>query len=171
MKQKLQEYALLAEIISALMIFISLVYVGIQVNDSASAVRAASLNDANSAVQSWYQEVGSSQQTSENWYKALISETALNDAEEFQFLMMTHAAFVAFQNAYLLAEEGTIDFEMREAAISNAIIGVKDLPGFERYWRQRKGYLHKDFADYVENLIAMGGIRDMDLYNIDEPDR
>ena len=171
MKEKLQEYALIAEIISAAVIFVSLIYVGIQVNASASAVRAASLNDANNAVQSWYQQLGSSQQTSETWYRAMISESALPDAEEFQFLMMTHAAFVAFQNSYLLAAEGTIANELREAVITNSILGVKHLPGFDRYWRQRKGYLHRDFVTYVESLLSRESVKDMDLYNIQEPVR
>ena len=169
MKEKLQEYALIAEIISALAIFVSLIYVGIQVSDSASAVRSASLNDANNAVQSWYQQLGSSQQTSENWYKALISESALPDEEEFQFLMMTHAAFVAFQNSYLLAAEGTIEDDLREAVITYSILGVKDLPGFHRYWRQRQGYLHRDFVTYVESMLSQESVKDMDLYDIQEP--
>ena len=49
MKKSLKEFALLAEIISAVAIFISLVYVGIQVGDNASAVRSAAVNDANAA--------------------------------------------------------------------------------------------------------------------------
>ena len=40
-------------------------------------------------------------------------------------------AFLAFQNSYLLAEEGTIDAELREA-ITAAILGVKSLPGMRR---------------------------------------
>ena len=85
--------------------------------------------------------------------------------------MMTHAAFVSFQNSYLLAAEGTIENDLQEAVISYSILGVKDLPGFERYWRQRKGYLHRDFVTYVEGLLSQESVRDMDLYSIREPDR
>ena len=63
MKLKLSEMANIAEIFGALAVIISLIYVGVQVNDSAKAVRSASVNDANIAVQSWYLEVGSDQQT------------------------------------------------------------------------------------------------------------
>ena len=54
MKLKLSKLASIAEIIGAFAVVISLIYVGVQVNDSASAVRAASTNDANVALQSWY---------------------------------------------------------------------------------------------------------------------
>jgi len=163
MKLKLAEYAHIAEIIGAFAVVISLIYVGAQVNDSASAVRAASANDVNVALQSWYLEIGTDQQTSELFYKALTSEEALSDEEEFQFLMMLHGAFLAFQNSFLQAEEGTIDAELREA-ITAAIVGIKQLPGMRRYWRQRKSYLHSGFADYVDQLLEQDIEVSVDIY-------
>ena len=77
--------------------------------------------------------------------------------------MITHAAFLALQNSYLRAEEGTIDPELREA-ITSAILGVKDLPGMIRYWRQRKSYLHADFAVYVDELFTRDTINTVDIY-------
>ncbi len=163
MKLKLAEYANLAEIIGAFAVVISLIYVGAQVSDSASAVRAASANDVNVALQSWYLEIGTDQQTSELFYESLMSEEALSNEEEFQFLMMLHGAFLAFQNSYLLAEEGTIDTELREA-ITAAIVGIKQLPGMRRYWRQRKSYLHSGFAEYVDQLLQLDTEVSVDIY-------
>ncbi|MBE9533524.1 MAG: hypothetical protein IMF03_00885 [Proteobacteria bacterium] len=167
MRLKLSEWASIAEIIGAFAVVISLLYVGVQVNDSTSAVRAASANDVNVALQSWYLEIGTDQQTSELFYTALISEEALSNEEEFQFLMMLHGAFLAFQNSYLLAEEGTIDLELREA-ITAAIVGIKNLPGMRRYWRQRKSYLHSGFADYVDQLLQQEMEVSVDIYRVPE---
>jgi hypothetical protein len=167
MKLKLSDWASIAEVVGALAIVISLVYVGIQVKDSSRAVRSAAANDANVATQSWYLEIGSNQQTSELWLAAMLSEEPLARDEEFQFLMMTHAAFLAFQNSYFLAEEGTIDEELREA-ITVAVIGVKDLPGMERYWRQRRSYLHRGFAEYVDELMTRDPIDTVDIYRMQE---
>jgi hypothetical protein len=163
MKLKLAEYAHIAEIIGAFAVVISLLYVGVQVNDSASAVRAASANDVNVALQSWYLDIGTNQQTSELFYEALTSEEALSNEKEFQFLMMLHGAFLAFQNSYLLAEEGTIDTELREA-ITAAIVGIKELPGMRRYWRQRRSYLHSGFVDYVDQLLDQKIDVTVDIY-------
>ena len=163
MKLKLAEYASIAEIIGAFAVVISLIYVGVQVNGSTSAVRAASANDVNVALQSWYLQIGSNQQTSELFYEALTSEEALSNEEEFQFLMMLHGAFLAFQNSYLLAEEGTIDTELREA-ITAAIVGIKQLPGMRRYWRQRRSYLHSGFAAYVDQLLEQEREVSVDIY-------
>jgi hypothetical protein len=167
MKLKLSELASIAEIIGAFAVVISLVYVGVQVNDSAGAARSASANDANVAMQDWYLQIGSSQQTSELFYRALMSEEALSNEEEFQFLMMMHAVFLGFQNNYLLAEEGTIDIELRES-LTMAISGVRNLPGMRRYWRQRKGYLHSGFAEWAEQIFGRDTDVPVDIYRIRE---
>ena len=75
MKLQLAEYAHIAEIVGAFAVVISLIYVGAPVNnsDSASTVRAASANDVNVALQSWYLEIGTDQQTSKLFYEALTS--------------------------------------------------------------------------------------------------
>ena len=167
MKIKLSDLSNIAEIIGALAVVISLIYVGVQVNDSTGAVRAASANDANVAVQNWYMQIGSDQQTSELFYEALTSEEALSNQEEFQFLMMFHGLLLALQNSYLLAEEGTIDVELRQA-LTNVALGVKELPGWRRFWRQRKSYLHPGFADYFEQLLKQEKIATVDIYRTSE---
>lgn len=70
MKMKPSELASIAKIIGAFAVVISLVYVGVRVNDSASTVRSASANDANVVLQNWYLEMGSDQQTSKLFYEA-----------------------------------------------------------------------------------------------------
>ena len=166
----LKNWASVAEIIGAAAVVISLVYVGIQVNDGAGAARSAAANDVNVALQEWYMEVGSDHQTSSLLYRGLVSEEALPDAEDFQFLMMTHGFFLAVQNSYLLAQEGTIDEELRNS-LRFAIDGVRNLPGMKRYWRQRKSYLHAGFTDWVEEITAGDIDISMDLYDLsDDPD-
>ena len=164
---KLKNLASIAEIVGAVAVVISLVYVGIQVNDSAGAARSAAANDVNVAVQEWYIQAGSNQQTSALLYRGLVSEQALSDEEEFQFLMMTHGFFLGAQNSYLLAQEGTIDEELRNS-LRNAIGGIRNLPGMSRYWRQRKGYLHSGFVDWVERINAEGPEVTMDIYDLSD---
>ena len=167
LKTKLQNWASIAEIVGAVAVVVSLVYVGIQVNDSAGATRSAASNDVNVALQAWYLEVGSDQQTSELLYRGLVSEEALPDEEEFQFLMMTHGFFLGMQNSYLLAQEGTIDEELRNS-LEHSIDGTSNLPGMSRYWRQRKSYLHAGFVEWVEEISQKELEPTMDLYQLDD---
>jgi len=45
------------------------------------------------------------------------------------------------------------------------ILGVKDLPGMRRYWQQRRSYLHSDFANYVDELLATESDVPIDIYS------
>jgi len=162
-RSRLSDLASIAEIVGAFAVVVSLVYVGIQVSDSVGASRSASVNDANVALQSWYLELGSNEQASTLFYRGLLSEEALPNEEEFQFLMMFHGVFLAFQNSFWLAEEGTLDPELLEA-LTVAILGVKDTPGMGRYWRQRKSYLNASFGLYVEELLEREANTSMDIY-------
>ena len=134
-----------------------------QVNDSTRAVRAASANDASVAVQSWYLEIGSDKQASELFYKVLMSDGITTREEEFQFIMSFHAAFLGFQNSFLLTEEGTIDPELREG-LNGAILTVKDTPGMARYWSQRRITLHPRFVAYVDELLSRDMESPMEIY-------
>ncbi len=163
MKMKLKQWASFAEIIGALAIVISLVYVGIQVNDSAGAVRSASANDANVALQAFYLQVGADRETSSIMYRGLTSEQALTNEEEYQFLMILHGAFLGFQNSYLLAEEGTIDEELLNS-LNTTIANIHRLPGLKRYWRQRRSYLHSGFVEWVDRVSIQDAETTMDLY-------
>ena len=167
MNLKLSQLANLAEIIGAFAVVLSLIYVGIQVNDSNSAVRSASVNDANVAVQEWYMQIGSDQQTSQVFYRSLMSEEALSREDEFQFIMIFQGAFLAFQNSYLMSVEGTVDSELVDG-LTGAILTVKDTPGMRRYWRQRRITFHPEFVRYVDELMGRDMETPMEIYRADE---
>lgn len=159
----LQEWGALGELIGGVAIIVSLIYVGVQVKDSARATRSAAANDASVSMQSWYLKLGSNRQASELWLNAMKSREPLSMHDEFQFLMSMHAVFLGFQNCYLLSQEGTLDPEIREA-LTFAIVAVNYLPGMDRYWKQRKGFLHSGFVSYVDELRTREAIETLDVY-------
>lgn len=163
MKLNLSEMSNIAEIIGAFTIVLSLIYVGIQVKDSAAATRSAAVNDASDAVQAWYLEIGSNRQASDLWFNSMTSPTPLSTNDEFQFMMLHHAVMLGFQNSYLLVEEGTLDADYRDS-ITFALVAVKDLPGMTRYWKQRRGFLHRGFAEYVDDLLLRDSVDTLEMY-------
>lgn len=163
MKLKLSDWASVAEIVGAIAVVISLVYVGAQVRDSTRAVRSAAVNDANLAAQGWYSDISSNRQLTEVWLRSMLSSEPLSSEDEFQFLMSMHAVMLAFQNSYLLSQEGSLDPEVL-AGITTPILGVKDLPGMKRYWRQRRSYLHSGFAEYLDSVMDQPAINTVDIY-------
>jgi len=71
---------------------------------------------------------------------------------------------LALQNSFLLAEEGSIDAELRDG-LTAVVLGVKDLPGMGRYWQQRRSYFHPDFSSYVDELLATEFDEPVDIYS------
>ena len=163
MKLKLAEMADISQIVASVAVVVSLLYVGIQVSDSARAVRSAAANDAAVAMQNWYLEVGSNRQMSDLFINSMRGTGELSVDDEFQYLMIQHAGFLGLQNSFLMSEEGTLDPSIA-ASITAIILGIKDLPGFDLYWRQRKDYLHPGFVEYVEKLRTQESKGSVDIY-------
>jgi len=159
----LQQFSLLADIAASIAVIISLVYVGIQVKDNSRAVRSAAIAGAIEAMQTFYLTLGNNRQASDLWLEVITSSEAKPTHDEFQFMMLIHSAFLAFQNAFMQVREGTLDTELRES-LGTAVITVKDLPGFKRYWGQRKAFFQENFRQWVEMLITKDNIEEFDLY-------
>jgi hypothetical protein len=153
----------IAEIISAIAIIVTLVYLSIQVKDSARASRSAAVTDATTAMQAFYQELGSNSSTSKLFLDGLTKPESMSQETQYQYLMMMHSCFLGFQRSYFLAREGTLDVALRDS-IGTAMHAVNRLPGMHLYWRQRKGYFQPEFIEWVESLLARDPLEDMDAY-------
>ena len=157
------EWGAFGELVGGFAIIVSLIYVGVQVKGSARASRSAAANDATVSLQSWYLEIGSNRQASELWFNAMTSPEPLSSRDESQFMLLAHAAMLGFQNSYLLSQEGTLDREILEV-LTAGIMAVKDLPGMERYWRQRRNSFRGGFLKYVDDLLAGDPTEIQDMY-------
>jgi len=155
MKLKLSDWASIAEVVGALAIVVSLIYVGIQVNDSTRAVRSATANATSTAISSWYSDIGTNLQASEVFLRGIADPESLTRAEIAQFIFLTHGLFFQYQGAYYLAEEGTLDTELQQSLV-NTLLGVREQPGFLMYWEQRGNLFQPSFKAFVDDLIAHG---------------
>jgi hypothetical protein len=163
----LEQLGLIADIVGAVAIIITLVYLTIQVKDSARASRSAAVTDATTAMQAFYQELGSNAATSKLFLDGLRNPNALSEQDQFQYLMLMHSCYLGFQRSFFLAREGTLDVALRES-IGTAIHAANHLPGMHLYWRQRQGYFQPEFIEWVEALLARKPLTDMDVYRLEE---
>lgn len=159
----LEQLALLAEVLGAVAILVTLIYLAIQVKDSARASRSAAVTDATTAMQGFYEQLGANSEASDLFLNGLRDPLALSDERRFQYLMLMHSCFLGFQRSYFLAREGTLDIELRNS-IGTAIQAVNHLPGMHHYWMQRKSFFQPDFVAWVESLLALPHLSDMQAY-------
>jgi hypothetical protein len=163
----LEQLGLIANIVGAIAIVITLVYLAIQIKDNARSSRSAAVTDATTAMQAFYQELGSNPATSKLFLDAVTNPDALSKQDQFQFVMLMHSCFLGFQRSFFLAREGTLDVALRDS-IGTAMQAVNRSPGMHLYWRQRKAYFQPEFVEWVEGLLAREPLNDMDAYRIRE---
>jgi len=142
----------IAEIIAAVGVIISLVFVGLQVRANTRATRSAAAHDAMSGTREFYMMLGGNEQASRVWHRALIAPETISPEERLQFVYAIHSAFLAFQTSYSMTEEGTLDPEIRDS-ITSVVFAVKDLPGFQRFWSERRDFFKAGFREYVDDLM------------------
>jgi hypothetical protein len=170
LKLRLKDVASIAEVIGAIAIFISLIYVGIQVNDSTRAVRSATANELAASLSALYIEVGIDPKASQVLMDGITNPESLSREETVQFVYMMHALFLQYQAAYYLSQEGTLDEELRES-VTNTILGLRDLPGLLFYWGQRRDLFKPSFREHVDSLLSSGdtNMNLQELYRPGEP--
>lgn len=163
----LEQLAFVAEIVGTIAVIASLLYLSVQVKDGTRASRSAAITDATAAVQALYAELGTNSKASQLFFNGLLDPESLSREAQFQFLMLLHGFFLGFQRNFFLAQEGTLNEELRDS-IGTAIIAVNHLPGIDFYWRQRKSFFQPEFVAWTEELLRRESISDMEVYKLRE---
>lgn len=127
-----QAIGALSDIVGAVAVVVTLIYLAVQIRDSAKASRSAAVTDATGGIQAWYQELGSNPQTAELFLNGMANPGALPRQDQFQFLMLVHSIFLGFQRSYFLSKAGTLDVGLRDS-IGTAVHAVNHLPGIRFY--------------------------------------
>lgn len=171
LKLKLSEIANIAEVIGAIAIVISLIYVGIQVTESTRAVRSTTASETSAAISAWYANLGGNLQASQVFLDGISNPESLSREEKAQFIYLTHGLLLQYQYAFYLSQEQTLDVELQES-LTNTILGVKEQPGFIMYWQQRREVFAPSFRTYVDGLITDGVTNTNleQLYQLRDPD-
>ena len=151
---RLQKWALIAEVTGGVAIIVSLIFVGIQFRENTRATRSAMASDSNSMTSSWYMELGNNPHTSGLFYRFLTDFDSLDQEEKFQMVMKIHSVILLFQNSFYLAEEGTLDPRIRDT-INEAVVVIKDTPGWHYYWENRRPLFFPEFQDFIDELMKV----------------
>lgn len=153
---KLSEAAQLAEIVSAVGLVISLIYVGVQVTDNTSATRSAMASSASTEFTDWYEHLSSDPVLMDVWLRGVTAPETLDEQQQLRFVFLLHIVMLQFQNNYYLVEEGTLDQKML-ASINNTLATIRGTPGFEFYWPLRRELFFPEYRAFVEALMFEAG--------------
>ncbi len=152
MTRPLKDYALAAEIIGAIAIVISLIYVGLSVNQNTNAVMVAN-----------HQALIAMDQNTNGWFRdpefAATFENAMEDASELspvqllQYHIFLADKFNAWEFAFLTHDNGMMEDNIWEGWDAH-YRSLLERPGGRRYWTQSKQGFSPAFGSYLDSILA-----------------
>lgn len=147
MKEKLQEYALMAEIIGSIAIVVSLLYVGLEINQNSKEVRASNRQSISSRVEIFTLAVANNPMMFapfEGDYEDLPEE------RQVQLSLFNAAMFRNTEEAYLMYLEGLLSEEYWLTRASN-IRSRLEAPHAAAYFSRNRLHFTARFREWIES--------------------
>jgi len=153
MKLKLSEWASIAEVVSAVAVVISLLYVGYQISENTSEVRAANRQQLITRAHSAVVDVATSAELSEIVTKVGARST-LTAAESTQYGYLVRGVLYDIQEAFLLYQEGRLEVDYWNTRAEIVLAYLAPLAARDVYFRDRSlNAFHSEFVRWLDGAI------------------
>jgi hypothetical protein len=138
------------EVIGALAVVFTLIYLAIQMKQNTLAVNQ-------SAQQSMVAETGSAMdsifgnpQGAEIWVNGMESWSSLTKSEKAQFAGIMHHTMRVYEQAYLSFRAGILETQIW-LGMETAVLEVISSPGAQEWWSLRKHWYSEAFRSLIDN--------------------
>jgi hypothetical protein len=138
----------LAELLGAVAVVLSLVYLGAQVRGSTRQAKRDASRDLAVRISEISIAVSASREMGELLLVGGGSYESLDRVDEVRFRALMNALFRGLEQQYLLHREGALDDEAW-TAVDNLIGDFASLPGVQRYFADRGQWYVPGFLDLV----------------------
>jgi hypothetical protein len=146
----LNDLANLGQIIGAVAVVVSLIYVALQIRQNTNAVRSAAAQVVNEHFASWYHLLAADAELSQVVVNGLRDYTSLSETEKARFVA-TFMAYLSYShNAFLKWREGALSpalWEGWELLLMNLFAA----PGGRAFWKERAYLFGEEFRRHVED--------------------
>jgi len=156
----LEDFYFVSQIVAALGIMLSLIFVGIQMRQSTeqakrveAATRVAAMREAHGNLANWYMHTSQHQHLTSLIGKALNEFDTLSDDEMAQYITSGMALLSYAQNAFYEWHSGDLPDEQWKSW--HAALQFLATPGGQKLWAMRRHGFADLFTDYVEvNVLS-----------------
>jgi len=145
----------IAELVGAIAVIASLLYVAAQVKASTRQARQDAGRDLAARVSDVSLTVAADPELGRLLVQGGADPEALSPGDQARFRGLMNSLFRGLEQQYLLRREGSLDDESW-AAVERMIRDWMALPGVQLYFRDRGGWYTTSFLEYVS---PMGGTR------------
>lgn len=153
--QKLQNYAHLAEIVGALAIIVSLIFVGLEIRQSNTLVSTESLLNGTQIWVSQYSASFGSEESTAFFRRAANNYQELNQDEKGLFFSRVMGFVAAFDNIYNQYTAGALREDVFYS-IALDYYGLISMPGVQSVLQDNVPELPRYLRDYSVNEMLIG---------------
>lgn len=150
MKTKLQDIALLAEIVGAVAIVISLFFVGMQLKENTAAVQANSSQASFDSSRQFLLGIALDEDLSRIRQTGSADPSSLTTLEYYRYNTVEYSNLVYYQSIWVQWTLGAVDDRVWGQYRRILCSGFNN-PGFSRVWEQRKAILDNEFVRMAES--------------------
>jgi hypothetical protein len=168
----LSDLANIGQVIGAIAVVISLIYVALQIRQNTNAVRSATAQTVHEHFAKWYHLVAADDELARIVANGLRDYGSLSEQQRVRFIA-TFMAFLSYsQNAFLKWREGLLASPLWlgwELVIMNLVCA----PGGQAFWKDRAYMFGDEFRRYIDDDLIKrkphADARPMGVFNLDRP--
>jgi len=147
------EWSAVGEIVGAIAVVISLIYVGVQVKQNTTATRVVTTQ---AHVEFWNHVVSNlcqSSETASNWHLGLQDLSRLDGGQRVQFFVQLSLVNRYYEASYLEWSSGVLD-ERLWGGLREMLVDSMSYPGAREWWNQRRHHYCAEYQQLVDKLLA-----------------
>ena len=149
--KRIQETALIAEIVGGVAVILSLVFVGVQVRRNAAVLGAEAVFEGRDANSKMSRDMLTNPEFSDIVFRGHNDYTSLTDLEKMRYGFWVEEVLTHRMTAWNYAEQGLLDEEEVESWQSATCVFLQ-YPGARIVWDQGEPWFRADFRAAVERI-------------------
>jgi hypothetical protein len=147
----LEQASFVAQIVSALAVIASLIFVGVQLTKATSAIRANSSQAHSGLYTDLVRSIIDNREFARTWSIGLTDPDALNEEEWVQFVAYSSALFRLYESSRVQWLNGRLDDEHWHT-IERQAADFGHLPGLRVAWQLRGHWFSPEFRAWFNGL-------------------
>lgn len=140
-----------AEVVGALAVVITLIYLSRQVGQNTAALRSTATQAASEQASEMYRTLSIDAELAGIFMRGLRTPESLSAVEAAQFNAMWMGVCFNIQNWYLQTQDGFLEGSLLESW-SRILPPIAAEPGFRLFWEQRRHIYTPEFRGFLESL-------------------
>ena len=141
----------IGQIVGAVGVIISVIYLALQVRSNARQTRLASMRSMSGAFNEWLYGLAGNPQIGDLYYRGMRDFQGIEGADLPRFSALMDSLFRIYEDMYYQKLEGHLDPRVWRGfeAIMRDIIAYS---GAQAWWRSRSHWFSREFAEYIDEL-------------------